>query len=289
MTDDQAPGPANPLGRPHVRDWTADLELPVEGRPVRIVRFVLGYEPISENVSIVGGDPYRILLEPVTAVAVVFERGWVLLDSGFNIDTIRDKAARGAHFNYDSYTAVVTPGDPLVDQVAAAGLDWSQLAACAISHVHLDHTGGLRLLVDGPPVLMQRAEWEFASTTATLAHAVFPDDYLRDGLDIVLLDGDTQLAAGLTALDTRGHTPGHQSFMIELPDRTIVLACDAADLHENITECRACGTTSLPEHADDARRSIERLNELNSRDGVEVWPGHDPAWEQWSTFREQWR
>jgi N-acyl homoserine lactone hydrolase len=281
MTSPSTPGSTS-------REWTAGATLAVHGRPHRLERFVLGYEPIREDVSILGGDPYRILFEPVTAAAVVYERGWVLLDSGFNIDTIRDPEARAAHYNWDSYTAVVTPGDPLRDQVAAAGLHWADLAGCAISHVHLDHTGGLRLLTDGPPVLLQRREWEFATTVAGTEHFAFTDDYLRPGLDIVVLDGDTLLAPGLTALDTRGHTPGHQSFQVELPDRTVVLACDAADLRANITEARPCGMAALPEGAAEAQHSIERLHALDARPGVEVWPGHDPEWWAWQNVHDQW-
>jgi N-acyl homoserine lactone hydrolase len=222
--------------------------LDIEGTPQRLYRFVLGYEPIPESISIHGGDPSRYLLEPVTAVAVCYPGdAWVLLDSGFNVDTVRDPVRRAAQYNYDSYTAIVPPGDPLVDQVRQAGLDWDRLAGCALSHLHLDHSGGLRLLENGPPVILQRAEWTFATTVATERHVYARDDYLRPGLDIRLIDGDTVLAPGLAALDTRGHTPGHQSFQVDLPDRVVVLACDAADLRANITERRRCGWTPSPE------------------------------------------
>ncbi|HYY11964.1 MAG TPA: MBL fold metallo-hydrolase, partial [Kineosporiaceae bacterium] len=172
---------------------------------------VFGYEPIPEAVSVQGGDPARFLLEPVTGAAVAYDEGWVLLDSGFNVDTVRDPGERARHFNFDSYTAIVPPGDPLVDQVALAGLAWRDLAFCAVSHLHLDHTGGLRLLEDGPPVVLQRAEWEFGSGLTfdeALEHAFFRDDYVREGLRVETVDGDTELAPGLRALDTRGHTPG---------------------------------------------------------------------------------
>jgi glyoxylase-like metal-dependent hydrolase (beta-lactamase superfamily II) len=252
--------------------------LSIEGTPQRLHRFVLGYEPIPESLSIHGGDPSRFLLEPVTAVAVCYADAWVLLDSGFNVDTVRDPVRRAAQYNYDSYTAVVPPGDPLVDQVAQAGLDWARLAGCAVSHLHLDHSGGLRLLENGPPVILQRAEWTFATTVADKRHAYARDDYLRPGLDLRLIDGDTALAPGLTALDTRGHTPGHQSFRVDLSDRAVVLACDAADLRANITERRRCGWTASRELETAAQQAIERLYTLDQADGVEVWPGHDPNW-----------
>ncbi|MFD1713916.1 N-acyl homoserine lactonase family protein [Amnibacterium flavum] len=267
---------------PGVRDWNDVGTLGIEGRPARLIRFVLGYEPIPESLSLEGGDPARFLLEPVTAVAVVYDEGaWVLLDSGFNVDTVRDEKARGEHFNFDGYAPVVPPGDPLADQVIAAGLDWADLAACAISHVHFDHTGGLRFVAGRAPAVFQRAEWDYAVTDATIRDAVSVDDFLRPDLDVVLLDGDTEFAPGITALDTRGHTPGHQSFAIELQGRTVVLACDAADLRRNITESIACGSTIRPGDAVDARIAARRLHELDLLDGVEVWPGHDPDWWAW--------
>lgn len=260
----------------------------VSGMPARLLRFVLGYEPIPESVSIVDGDPARFLLEPVTACAVVYDDGWVLLDSGFNIDTIRDPEQRAAHYNYESYTAIVPPGDPLVDQTRAAGLDWDRLAGCAISHLHVDHAGGLRLMEQGPPVVMQRAEWQFGISEAGLQHAYFRDDYDRPGLDLRLVDGDTVLAPGLLALDTSGHTPGHQSFAVSLADRTVVLACDAADLRANITGVRRCGTTTHPHLEAAADQAIARLHALDQQDGTEVWPGHDPSWWAWADHAAQW-
>lgn len=263
------------------RDWDPGTTLAVGGRPRHLHPLVVGYEPIPESLSLLGGDPGRYLLEPVTAAAVVYDEGWVLLDSGFNVDIVRDPVQRAHHFNFESYTAVVPPGDPLVDGIAAAGLSWGDLAGCAISHVHVDHTGGLRLLAPDVPVLMQRAEWDYGSTHATTADAVIVSDFTRPGLDIVLLDGDTALAPGLDALDTSGHTPGHQSFSIELRSSRVVLACDAADLRANVTGRIPCGSTMRPGDTAAARVAIERLHDLDQEDGTEVWPGHDPDWWAW--------
>jgi len=223
------------------------------------------------------------LLEPVTGAAVVYDDGWVLIDTGFNPEIVRDPELRAAHYTYANYTALIPPGDPLVDQVRAAGLDWDDLSFCAISHLHCDHGGGLRLLVDGPPIVIQAREHDFAMRRATHRDVYFRTDYARDGLDWVLVDGDVELAPGLTALATFGHTPGHMSFSVELGGRTIVLACDAADLQANIEGSVPCGSVAEPGDHDAAQRSIERLAALASSPRTEVWPGHDP--EFWATRR----
>ena len=251
------------------------------GRPRRIVPLVLGWEPIPESVSLRGGDPARFLLEPVTGAAVVHDEGWVLVDGGFHLDRVRDPAARAAWYDHESYTAVVAPGDALVEGIAAAGLDPAALALCVLSHVHLDHTGGLRLAPPGTPVVLQRREWEWLRSGVGRRETVVPPDVLEADVRVVLVDGDTELAPGLTVLDTRGHTPGHQSVRIDLPDRTVVLACDAADLERNISTRTACGWVARADLAGDAQRAVDRLADLSALPGVEVWPGHDPAWGAW--------
>jgi N-acyl homoserine lactone hydrolase len=246
----------------------------------RLYALVFGWEPIPESVSIRGGRNDFYLLEPVTGAAIVYDDGWVLIDTGFNPKLARDPELRAAHYTWPNYTAVIPPGDPLVDQVEVAGLDWGDLAFCAISHLHCDHGGGLRLLVDGPPVVIQRREHEFAMERAGLEHAYFRTDYEIEGLDWLLVDGDVDLAPGLKALDTRGHTPGHMSFAVELSDQTIVLACDAADLMANITGRTPCGVVAESADLTAATVSIERLAELAEHPDTEVWPGHDPTfWE----------
>jgi N-acyl homoserine lactone hydrolase len=263
--------------------WTAPLAL--GGEPVRLVPLVLGYEPIPESISLRGGDPRRFLLEPVTAAAIEYPDGWVLIDGGFNLDIVRDPLARREHYDYEGYTAVVPPGDPLAEGIAGAGLDWAALRLVALSHMHLDHTGGIRLASAGTPVALQRREWEWVQGGAGRNDVVIPSDLLDADVRILLLDGDTLLAPGLETLDTRGHTPGHQSFRVDLPDRSIVLACDAADLRRNIDERIPCGWTARPGDVVWAERAITRLAELDSQPRVEVWPGHDPAWPQWALPR----
>ncbi|SKA97562.1 Metallo-beta-lactamase superfamily protein [Agreia bicolorata] len=262
---------------------TSDFTQPfaLAGPPRRVVPLVLGYEPIAESLSLRGGDPSRFLLEPVTGAIVVYDNGWALVDGGFDLDGVRDPILRAARYDYESYTAVVPPGDALAEGVSAAGLEWSDLAFCAISHVHLDHTGALRLVPAGTPVALQRREWQWLTSGIGRSAVVVPSDILDRDVDVVLLDGDTVLAPGFTALDTRGHTPGHQSFRIDLAGRSIVLACDAADLERNLTERIPCGWTAVPGDDELAARSLERLADLMVEPGVEVWPGHDPAFSAW--------
>ncbi|SIR79155.1 Glyoxylase, beta-lactamase superfamily II [Microbacterium sp. RURRCA19A] len=264
----------------------ADLPpLRLSGRPRHLVPMVVGYEPIAEATSVDGGSRFRFLMEPVTAVAVVFDEGWVLVDGGFDPARIRDRATRTASFDYENYTPIVPPGDPLVDQIAEAGLDLADLAAALLTHAHFDHTGAARLLAPDRPLLLQRREWQHVNeTTDARGNFLFLDDLDRDGLTLGLLDGDTPLAAGLAAIDTSGHTPGHQSFVVELPERTVVLAGDAADLLDNVEREVRCGSTVGADGPALADRAISRLASLHRAPSSEVWPAHDPDFPVWSAI-----
>ncbi|GAA1688267.1 N-acyl homoserine lactonase family protein [Microbacterium sediminicola] len=264
------------------RAWIPGEQLAVGGVPRRIVPLVLGYEPISESVSVAGGRRFRYLMEPVTAAAIVFDFGWVLIDGGFDPANVADDHRRAARFSYRNYTPVVPGTDPLRDQIRAAGLSWSDLAAALLTHAHFDHTGAARMLKVHQPLVLQRREWEHVCAAEDPRAAfLFRDDFDHLGLSVLLVDGDTSLAPGLRALYTPGHTPGHQSISVELPEETVILAGDAADLRRNVELCIPCGSTVGPNGPDDAQRSIDRLHALD-REGAIVWPAHDPDWGPWA-------
>jgi N-acyl homoserine lactone hydrolase len=78
---------------------------------------------------------------------------------------------------------------------------------------------------------------------------------------------------GVTLLYTPGHTIGHQSVMIDLPDSNpIILALDAADLQENLDEELIAFPWSS---ARDAWLSIRKLKVLAEVRKATIFPGHD--------------
>jgi len=217
-----------------------------------------------------------------------------LLDSGFNAAILHNDEERARHFKVQkNYTAIIPlhpPGqplsEPLLDEVAKAQLDWSKLVACVLSHTHSDITGGLRVLPTGTPILLQKAEYDWISSLSFeegLNQFVIITDVLNEKNDLHILVGETELAPGLSTIDTKGHTPGHQSFKITFPDLTVVLAACAADLRRNIDERIAPGLVAFEENRPWARESINKLADLEVKARIEgkelqVWPGHDDNW-----------
>jgi len=80
---------------------------------------------------------------------------------------------------------------------------------------------------------------------------------------------------GVQAVATPGHTAGHMSMLIELPQgRPILLAGDAADLQENLDDEIAPGTL-WQDREDQALHSIRKLKQLAAAHDAWIWPNHD--------------
>jgi glyoxylase-like metal-dependent hydrolase (beta-lactamase superfamily II) len=103
--------------------------------------------------------------------------------------------------------------------------------------------------------------------------AWFRSDYDLPGLRFETVEGDREVMPGLTLIETPGHTPGHMSALVELPETgPVVLAADVGDLTENLRDEVLPGEAS--DHAE-ALASIRRVNALVER-GATLMPTHDP-------------
>ena len=250
----------------------------------RIVPLTLGWEDLPKSVSVLGADPSIRLREPVPAVLLQVDDGWLLLDTGLNPALIRDPLLR-SRFHGHGIVAELPPGDgdPLVEAVEQVGLALEQVSVVALSHLHNDHAGGVRHFAGRDvPVHVQRRELAYglhAPHPDPERHGIFRVDFDDPRLSWVLADGDVEIAPGVTAVLTAGHTPGHQSFVVDLAGGGgFVFAFDAADLQENIDdELPVGGSVGVPPEA--TLEPLLRLKAIAAEKGYRLIPGHDPhAW-----------
>ena len=128
------------------------------------------------------------------------------------------------------------------------------------SHLHFDHCGQ-NAVFKHAPFYIQRSELERARKVRNVASEWF--DFA--GARFELLDGDAEIAEGVRVVATPGHTVGHQSVLVDMPDGTNVMVGDAAFTAGIYHEMDKADLTSWPgQHTDleDWTSSLHKLHRL---------------------------
>ncbi len=248
----------------------------------RIVLLTLGWADLPKSVSVEGASGQRELREPVPGVLLLCDGGWLLLDTGYNTALITDPALR-ARFHGDPAVQPVLPGlgEPLAEALDGVGVDLADIHAVAVSHLHYDHAGGLKHFAGQVPVHIQRRELNYgmSSPPGPEENGIYRVDFDDPRIDWRPADGDAEIAPGVTAVLTAGHTPGHQSFVVRLDPSAggggFVFAFDAADLTENIDREVAVGGR-IGASDEESVRQIRKLKRIAADRGYRLVPGHDP-------------
>jgi len=165
--------------------------------------------------------------------------------------------------------------DLLVRRLDGIGLEPGDVDVVVLSHLHYDHAGGA-FLFPGSEIAVQQDEYSYAHYPAGFLATY----YYKKNFDLPeqrwrLLDGDAEIVPGVTVLRSEGHTPGHQSLLVELPESgPVILAGDCCYWQESIDKEIPPGVVWDPTRA---MHSIKRLKTIARLMGGRVFPSHDPV------------
>jgi N-acyl homoserine lactone hydrolase len=146
------------------------------------------------------------------------------------------------------------------------GIDERDVVAVVNSHLHFDHCGQNEVFQRSRvPIYVQAAETEAARGFGYTVPewAAIPDDALR------LVHGDEVLADGITLIETVGHTPGHQSLVVETVDGRVIVAGQCAyDLDELTNRRVALDNVYDESFVEAGQASLERVLGFGARQVV---------------------
>jgi len=154
------------------------------------------------------------------------------------------------------------------------GLTPQDIDLVILSHGHIDHVGSLPLFAH---VTIVMTKTERADPKPRYFGTSRPVEWPNTTYH--LIDADTPVCEGLTLIPTPGHTLGHLSAILDLPQTgRVVLAIDAINRASESAEHFADAQDPQAAHT-----SADRLSRLGGPEALLIY-GHEPS--QWPGLRK---
>ena len=211
---------------------------------------------------------------PVMFYLIEHPKGRVLFDTGINREQWPEQYINDA---------VQRPEQMIDRQLAAMNLQPDDIDYVIMSHLHMDHAGGMSLFPTATFIVRKaelRAAWWPESFQWTYNFADYKDTRDFSYIELGDEDFDIFLDGTLICVDTKGHTQGHQSLIVDLPlAGKIILSADAVDMAENIEH----GTLpAVVWNSEETKKAIAKMQHYH-RQGVFIIMAHDQ--EQFETLK----
>jgi N-acyl homoserine lactone hydrolase len=230
-----------------------------------------GFLDIDRSIFLSAMDMGQIIKAPVYSILLQTSEGPILIDTGLNPDGVKDpEHAWGARARL--VPPKMTAADDVRQRLQELGLAMTDIRMVILTHLHWDHTGTLRFFRHCP-IVVQREEHRFAFNPDPFLAAPYMANHLDAGLQYQFVDGDCQVAPGVSLIKTPGHTPGHQSVAVSTDaGARHIFAGDAAPLMVNLRGKIPLSNTYSARQCVD---SLHRLDHLAQMLQARIHPSHD--------------
>jgi glyoxylase-like metal-dependent hydrolase (beta-lactamase superfamily II) len=135
-----------------------------------------------------------------------------------------------------------------LQNLAAAGVDPKNIDVVLLSHLHPDHTNGIRaadgsMAFPNAEIMVPDVDWAFWTSDENTAKAQSSEmmkNYFANvkktfaGIEskVTKYEWGKEVAPGITAISTPGHTPGHTSFAVASGNAKILIQSDVTNIPE---------------------------------------------------------
>jgi N-acyl homoserine lactone hydrolase len=181
--------------------------------------------------------------------AVMYQRGWgevhdvamiMFVIVGGEHPIVVDTGTPDPEFvrDHHGYDLVRPPHQEPLAALEAIGVDPAHVGTVVNTHLHWDHCSNNHLFPSAR-VVVQRAELQYAIDPLEPTRKAYErvrgltPSWMKALDRVESVDGDVELAPGVTLLHLPGHTPGSQGVLVRGAESHYLLAGDCVDTYAN--------------------------------------------------------
>jgi glyoxylase-like metal-dependent hydrolase (beta-lactamase superfamily II) len=199
------------------------------------------------------GKLYKAALKPLL---VITDEDYILVDTG--IGELPPK--------YKNFYKV-DKSENLKHSLQKFDLSCTDISIVINTHLHLDHCGN-NIMFENAVFYVQSKELMYAHNPHRFQKGAYIKELFDCGVSYKTIEGSCEISEGIDVIVTAGHTPGHQSVIIDTSEKKYIYCGDVCPLRENFELRNIVGILYNPV---DALASIDKLRAI---DGEHIF-SHD--------------
>jgi glyoxylase-like metal-dependent hydrolase (beta-lactamase superfamily II) len=228
-----------------------------------------GGDIICRNVSMLnGGSSEKEVIDLANPVFLIkHPQGTLLWDSGLPDSYV------GLKEGVEAWIFHLSLKKTLISQLEEISVKPADIDYFAFSHIHNDHTGNASLF-KASKIVMQEKEFNIAFDQNNRPYN-YEDIRALENSEFIKLKGDYDLFGdgSVTFISTPGHTPGHQSLLVKLPETGYVIVSGDISYYQENYKNR--GVPTFNSSKEETLASLEKIEHLSRELNARLWIQHD--------------
>ena len=216
--------------------------------------------------------------------------GLILVDTGLHPAVASDPAKNLGRFTTWLMRPAQEPGQDVLSQLRAKGIDHSEIRMVIFTHLHYDHASAISEFPDAT-LIVNAVEWQYAATVRNPDFKGYHRQQYDYAFDFRTISFDSDKVSSYASFgrtldlfgdgsiriaSTPGHSPGHQSLICRLKEQDLVISGDAIYEESKLEPGASLPGSMYDEH--NYKRSLQELRLFRQTyPSAVITAGHDTA------------